>query len=109
MSTDSINSSIMSSVKSDVNIGCSINNTMQPESFVTVTKAEDNLKMLHFTSSGFPFTTVMFDSIGFNFESQRKYDKFVLKIIDIGNFLQLYIIVKIKISTIIKNLLEKIV
>lgn len=107
MSTDSINSSIMSSVKSDVNIDCSINNNMQPESFVTVTKAEDNLKMLHFTSSGFPFTTVMFDSIGFNFESQRKYDKFVLKIID--NFLQLFIIVKIKISTIIKNLLEKIV
>lgn len=107
MSTDSINSSIMSSVKSDVNIDCSINNNMQPESFVTVTKAEDKLKMLHFTSSGFPFTTVMFDSIGFNFESQRKYDKFVLKIID--NFLQLFIIVKIKISTIIKNLLEKIV
>lgn len=107
MSTDSINSSIMSSVKSDVNIDCSINNTMQPESFVTVTKAEDNLKMLHFTSSGFPFTTVMFDSIGFNFESQRKYDKFVVKIID--NFLQLFIIVKIKISTIIKNSLEKIV
>lgn len=107
MSTDSINSSIMSSVKSDVNIDCSINNTMQPESFVTVTKAEDNLKMFHFTSSGFPFTTVMFDSIGFNFESQRKYDKFVLKIID--NFLQLFIIVKIKISTIIKNLLERIV
>lgn len=107
MSTDSINSSIMSSVKSDVNIDCSINNNMQPESFVTVTKAEDNLKMLHFTSSGFPFTTVMFDSIGFNFESQRKYAKFVLKIID--NFLQLFIIVKIKISTIIKNLLEKIV
>ncbi|XP_033347928.1 uncharacterized protein LOC117232589 isoform X1 [Bombus vosnesenskii] len=67
----SINSSIMSSVKSDVNIDCSINNNMQPESFVTVTKAEDNLKMLHFTSSGFPFTTVMFDSIGFNFESQQ--------------------------------------
>lgn len=107
MSTDSINSSIMSPVKSDVNIDCSINNTMQPESFVTVTKAEDNLKMLHFTSSGFPFTTVMFDSIGFNFESQRKYDKFVLKVID--NFLQLFIIVKIKISTIIKNLLGKIV
>lgn len=107
MSTDSINSSIMSPVKSDVNIDCSINNTMQPESFVTVTKAEDNLKMLHFTSSGFPFTTVMFDSIGFNFESQRKYDKFVLKVID--NFLQLVIIVKIKISTIIKNLLGKIV
>lgn len=107
MSTDSINSSIMSSVKSDVNIDCSINNNMQPESFVTVTKAEDKLKMLHFTSSGFPFTTVMFDSIGFNFESQRKYDKFVLKTID--NFLQLFIIVKIKISTIIKNLLEKIV
>lgn len=107
MSTDSINSSIMSPMKSDVNIDCSINNTMQPESFVTVTKAEDNLKMLHFTSSGFPFTTVMFDSIGFNFESQRKYDKFVLKVID--NFLQLFIIVKIKISTIIKNLLGKIV
>ncbi|XP_050590379.1 uncharacterized protein LOC126922135 isoform X2 [Bombus affinis] len=67
----SINSSIISSVKSDVSIDCSINNTMQPESFVTVTKAEDNLKMLHFTSSGLPFTTVMFDSIGFNFESQQ--------------------------------------